>query len=200
MDDVITEQLQRLRSLWPALNSKPQVIDEIRQAIVRQAAKLQPQDVVGGFDDCIAAMPTSGWPPGPHEVVGCVMRRSDARRSEAPAPVYPPRTELTDRYCSRCNGPVALIPHERVVYCSPCNLVQSLGYAAGRSRYHLEYHEIKALPIRSGDARGARVTGREALGKLRDAIAARRSARAGTAGTITIPETREDAIAWDDAG
>lgn len=201
MDDVITEQVQRLRVLWPALNAKPEVTDEIRRAIMRHEGKLEPSDVVTGFDTVISESPTSGWPPGPHEIVGCVMRASAARRMDAPAPQYPPRTELVNQQCSKCGGAVALIPNERVIYCVACNLVQSLGSVAGRPRYHLEWHEIQALPVRN-DAQRASLTGRDALARLRDALLTKRERR--TPATVTVPsfaleDGNDKEIGWDDA-
>lgn len=201
MDDVITEQVQRLRVLWPALNAKPEVTDEIRRAIMRHEAKLDPSDVVTGFDMVISESPTSGWPPGPHEIVGCVMRASALRRMDAPAPQYPPRTELVNRQCSKCGGAVALIPNERVIYCGACNLVQSLGSVAGRPRYHLEWNEMHALPVRN-DGERASLTGRDALARLRDALLTRRESR--KAGSALIPsfaleDEGDKEIGWDDA-
>lgn len=201
MDDVITEQVQRLRVLWPALNAKPEVTDEIRRAIMRHEAKLDPSDVVTGFDMVISESPTSGWPPGPHEIVGCVMRASALRRMDAPAPQYPPRTELVNQQCSKCGGAVALIPNERVIYCGACNLVQSLGSVAGRPRYHLEWNEMQALPVRS-DAQRASLTGRDALARLRDALLTRRESRkAGTAlmPSFALEDEGDKEIGWDDA-
>lgn len=201
MDDVITEQVQRLRVLWPALNGRPEVTDEIRRAIMRHEGKLDASDVVIGFDTVISESPTSGWPPGPHEILGCIMRASATRRMDAPAPQYPPRTELVNQQCSKCGGAVALIPTERVIYCGACNLVQSLGSIAGRPRYHLEWNELQSLPVRD-HAERASLTGRDALARLRDALLARPQRR--TAAAVVLPDLAlEDAgdgeIGWDDA-
>lgn len=82
----ITEQIQRLRVLWPALNSRPETTDEIVRAVMRYSQRLVPSDIHTGFDRVIEASPTSGWPPGPHEVVGCVLqaRRERNNASESP--------------------------------------------------------------------------------------------------------------------
>lgn len=202
MDNVIHEQLQRIRALWPALNGKPEVTDEITRAIKRHEGKLEPADVVAGFDEVIATSPTTGWPPGPHEIVGCVLRASGARRMDAPPPQYPPRTELVNRQCSKCGGPVALLPNERVIYCGRCNLVQSLGTVGGRDRYHLDWGEINSLPVRDGGGQ-ATVTAHDALRRLRDGIAERTAAVRGTPLAVPsfTPEDDEDGdeIGWDDA-
>lgn len=200
MDNVIHEQLQRLRALWPALNAKHEVTDEITRAIKRHESKLAPEDVVAGFDEVIATSPTNGWPPGPHEIVGCVLHASRARRSDAPRPQYPPRTELVNRQCSKCGGPVALLPTERVVYCGACNLVQSLGTVAGRDRYHLDWNEINTLPVRDGMP-PADVTGHDALRWLRDSIAKRRAELRDQPRAVPsfMPNEDGDEIGWDDA-
>lgn len=89
MNDVksaITEQIQRLRVLWPALNSRPETTDEIVGAVMRYAGRLVPADIHTGFDRVIEASPTSGWPPGPHEVVGCVLQARRERTNSSDSP------------------------------------------------------------------------------------------------------------------
>jgi hypothetical protein len=76
----IDAQITRLKSLWPVLNSRPEHAQEIVQAITRHARKINADDVTHGFSDAIESAPTTGWPPGPHEVLGCVMARSHTRK------------------------------------------------------------------------------------------------------------------------
>jgi hypothetical protein len=78
-EHAIGEQITRLRVLWPVLNGRQEHTQEIERAIRRKASKLTADDVVRGFDDAIEAAPTTGWPPGPHEVLGCVMARALTR-------------------------------------------------------------------------------------------------------------------------
>lgn len=79
----IGEQITRLRVLWPVLNSRPEHTKEIESAITRHARRLTPEDVAQGFSDAIEAAPTTGWPPGPHEILGCVMARSHTRKLDS---------------------------------------------------------------------------------------------------------------------
>jgi hypothetical protein len=78
-EHAIGEQITRLRVLWPVLNGRQEHTQEIERAIRRKASKLTADDVVRGFDDAIEAAPTTGWPPGPHEILGCVMARAHTR-------------------------------------------------------------------------------------------------------------------------
>ena len=83
LEHAIGEQIDRLRVLWPVLNSRQEHTQEIENAIRRKASKLTADDVTRGFDDAIEAAPTTGWPPGPHEVLGCVMARAHTREINA---------------------------------------------------------------------------------------------------------------------
>jgi len=71
--DELATQVGRLQSLWPALKTRHDHRQEIERAVLRHQSRLTVSDVTHGFDEVIAACPTSGWPPGPHEVLGCVM-------------------------------------------------------------------------------------------------------------------------------
>jgi hypothetical protein len=75
------EQIARLRVLWPVLNSRPEHTREIVQAIARHAPRLKPSDVADGFSLAIENAPTNGWPPGPHEVLACVLKAAETRRA-----------------------------------------------------------------------------------------------------------------------
>lgn len=83
LEHAIGEQIDRLRVLWPVLNTRQEHTQEIENAIRRKASKLTADDVTRGFDDAIEAAPTTGWPPGPHEVLGCVMARAHTREINA---------------------------------------------------------------------------------------------------------------------
>jgi hypothetical protein len=81
--DSVREQITRLRVLWPVLNQKPEVTQEIENAVMRYESRLMNTDVERGFDSVIESAPTTGWPPGPSEIVGCVLRAvSDRRNSD----------------------------------------------------------------------------------------------------------------------
>lgn len=77
----VGDQIHRLRVLWPVLNTRQEHTQEIEHAINRNAKRLTADDVTHGFSDAIEACPTTGWPPGPHEILGCVMARAHSRRA-----------------------------------------------------------------------------------------------------------------------
>jgi len=81
IESATAEQIARLRVLWPVLNSRPEHTQEIVQAIMRNRGRLKPEDIEGGFSDAIERQPTSGWPPGPHEILGCVLKAAEVRRA-----------------------------------------------------------------------------------------------------------------------
>jgi hypothetical protein len=87
IESATAEQIARLRVLWPVLNSRPEHTQEIVQAVMRNRRRLVPQDIAYGFSDAIERQPTSGWPPGPHEILGCVLKAAEVRRAVmAPKP------------------------------------------------------------------------------------------------------------------
>lgn len=75
------EQIARLRVLWPVLNQRPEHTQEIVKAIARHEHKLAVDDVQVGFSNAIENAPTNGWPPGPHEVLGCIIKASQTRKA-----------------------------------------------------------------------------------------------------------------------
>lgn len=89
--DAIAEQIMRLRVLWPVLNSRTEHTQEIVRALDRHAQRLTCEDVQVGFSDAIENTPTNSWPPGPHEVLGCVLQAARNRR-ERIAPQRRPHT------------------------------------------------------------------------------------------------------------
>lgn len=149
LTQAIDEQLERLKNLWPTLKNKPEVLEEIRHAITKHERRLESSDVAQGFDDVIQKSPTSGWPPGPHEVIGCILGVANQRvintktRDRGPAG----HPEVAGRYCSKCQGPVVLLASDRFIYCGPCNLVQVFSRTANEVRHRLEWHEVDQVPI-----------------------------------------------------
>jgi hypothetical protein len=84
--DTAAEQIARLRVLWPVLNSRPEHTQEIVQAIRRHVSRLKPEDVEVGFSNAIENAPTNGWPPGPHEILGSVLKAAETRRAITTTP------------------------------------------------------------------------------------------------------------------
>ncbi len=85
----------RMAGVWPALARRDAMRQEIGNAVMRHADKLQPDDLARGMDELLARArgvqddggPAS--PPGPHEVVGCILRAKDERVRDTPTPARP---------------------------------------------------------------------------------------------------------------
>jgi len=83
----ILAEFPRLRALWPVLESKPEHLAEIGKAVMRHESRITPEDVSHGFDRVIQESPTTSWPPGPHEVLGCILDERRRRvRDDSPVP------------------------------------------------------------------------------------------------------------------
>jgi len=76
----VLAEFPRLRALWPVLETKPEHLAEIGKAVMRHESRITPEDVSHGFDQVIQQSPTTSWPPGPHEVLGCILTARDERR------------------------------------------------------------------------------------------------------------------------
>lgn len=166
--DAIVAEFPRLRAIWPGLNGKPEVLAEVGKAVMVHAERLTPEDVARGFDDVIQASPTTGWPPGPHEVVGCVLAAATERRTNERAAerrrefemIAPAREEIIGRSCS-CGAPLALLREERAVYCDACRRVV---------RMNLTGYEMDELrTARKGQAPGGPELARDALARMKEA-------------------------------
>lgn len=81
--------LGRLTEVWPALAKRDALRNEMGEAVMRHALDLQPSDLDAGITHLIENTPTvtrSGWitpPPGPHEVVGCILLAKRERQRAA---------------------------------------------------------------------------------------------------------------------
>ena len=215
IEEVTTAQLARVVTIWPVLKGKPEVVDEMRRAILRHATKLDAEDIRSGVDDCIANSPTSGWPPGPHEVVGCILIRSTDRRRGAKAGMVReqmPHEQVVGRMCVKCAGPLSLIPDERVIYCEECNLVQVIsGEHPGNHRWHMDHHEVTGTATRTVGSRGTDTP--NAKGELAAIVARikdnternkasaekRQREKVQAAAQAAAAATDDDEIQWDEA-
>jgi hypothetical protein len=166
--EAISDEFSRLRAIWPGLNRKPEVLAEVGKAVMAHADKLTPEDVARGFDAVIQASPTSGWPPGPHEVVGCVLaaageRRENertARRRDDFESMAPARYEVAGPPCS-CGSPVVLLRDERALYCDACRRVIRMNLA--------EWEVDDLTTTRKGAPPGGSELGRDALARMKQA-------------------------------
>lgn len=90
----VQESIDRLAGVFPRLRKEDALRNEIGRALMRNAEKLEVVDLHAGCTSMIESMPAlqpDGWPtapPGPHEVVGCVLTAHRARLNDAPAIRY----------------------------------------------------------------------------------------------------------------
>lgn len=172
MSDVqstVREQTKRLIGLWPRLKSNPSHAQEIDSALMRNAKRLVPDDVVRGFDLVIEHTPTSEWAPGPSEVLGCVLQCARDRREkegETPLPEIP-RQEAVGRRCQKCRGTVEMLPAERVLYCATCNRTMMIGRDVAGPRWHLSRGEMEEMSTRRVGEAGSLDDAREVLQRIR---------------------------------
>ncbi len=90
----VKESIDRLAGVFPRLRKEDALRNEIGRALMCNADKLEVSDLHAGCTSMIESMPAlqpDGWPtapPGPHEVVGCVLTAMRARLNDAPAIRY----------------------------------------------------------------------------------------------------------------
>ena len=106
----VREGIARLVGVWPTLARRDALRQEIGEAVMRHAGRLDPVDIRQGLDDLIArarAQQDDGGPaapPGPHEVVGCILSARDARRRDTPRPRYAPGLSFSEWWASLPEG------------------------------------------------------------------------------------------------
>lgn len=87
----VEQAVKRMQSVWPRVQTTPGLKAEMVAAVMRHAEKLHPLDLAAGVDSLIESRPAAqdtGWaaaPPGPHEVVGCLLAARATRMQNAPA-------------------------------------------------------------------------------------------------------------------
>ena len=90
----VRESVDRLAGVYTRLRKADELRQEIGQALMRHAEKLEGADLHTGVTALIESMPTRqrdggpSAPPGPHEVVGCILTARNARLNDAPAIRY----------------------------------------------------------------------------------------------------------------
>lgn len=96
---MITEQnvrdtVERLAGVYHRMRKADELRQEIGQALMRHADHIEVADLYAGSNALIESLPTRqadggpSSPPGPHEVVGCVLTAKRARLHDAPAIRY----------------------------------------------------------------------------------------------------------------
>ena len=90
----VHDTVDRLAGVYARLRKADELRQEIGQALMRHAERLDVADLHAGITALIESLPTRASdggpasPPGPHEVVGCVLTAHRARLSDAPAIRY----------------------------------------------------------------------------------------------------------------
>lgn len=157
--DAIRAEFPRLRALWPALHTKPEHLSEIGKALMQHADRLTPEDIARGFDRVVQSSPTTAYPPGPHEVLGCVLAESSARardrreseRRRRADENLPARNEVAGRSCPKCRGALAFLADDRMLWCDTCRAVVAAGNAHA-PRVTLDDYEAERVQIIATDA------------------------------------------------
>jgi hypothetical protein len=96
----VREGITRLIGIWPTLARRDALRQEIGKAV----------DIGKGLDDLIArarAQQNDGGPaapPGPHEVLGCILAARDARTRNTPRPRYEPGMSFGEWWASLPEG------------------------------------------------------------------------------------------------
>lgn len=90
----VRDTVDRLAGVYARLRKADEVRQEIGQALMRHAERLDVADLHAGTTALIESLPTRASdggpasPPGPHEVVGCVLTARRQRMNDAPAIRY----------------------------------------------------------------------------------------------------------------
>ena len=90
----VHDTVDRLAGVYARLRKADELRQEIGQALMRHAERLDVADLHAGITALIESMPTRqadggpSSPPGPHEVVGCILTAKRARLNDAPAIRY----------------------------------------------------------------------------------------------------------------
>jgi len=129
----VRDTVARIAAVWPRLASDKHygLRQEIGGAIMRHADALDLSDLEEGVAMLISsarAQQDDGGPaapPGPHEVLGCVLaakraRLADARGGAATRDTSARVTALDCRRAS-CKGSLMWLPVEGMHYCRDCN-------------------------------------------------------------------------------
>jgi len=87
--------LQRLATIWGRIGRNHELRQEMGRAVMRYAERLEVADLNAGVEDLIATAKLQAYdggpatPPGPSELVGCVLKARDRRQRRAITPRQP---------------------------------------------------------------------------------------------------------------
>lgn len=129
----VRDTVQRLSGVWPTLRKRDTLRDEIGQALMRHADNLEATDLDEGVTLLVQTARVQqddggpAAPPGPGEVLGCVLSAKRARVMAARGPAADRPTSVRDagRTCRRggCGSPMMYLPSEGAYYCDGCRTV-----------------------------------------------------------------------------
>lgn len=130
----VRDTVQRLAGVWPTLRKRDTLRDEIGRALMRHADNLDPADLDEGVTLLVQTARVQqddggpAAPPGPGEVLGCVLSARRARVSAArgPAADRPTSVQDTTNTCTRngCGHALMYLPSEGAYYCDGCRTVR----------------------------------------------------------------------------
>lgn len=145
----VKDALRRLESIWPVLRNRREQVKEIGDGLWRHRARLTPASMAKGIDLLLETTPAIGYPPGPSEVIGCVLMAAGKPEQRKEPERELPRTEVVGRQCEQCGSPVELFPPERVLICVGCNTLQKVSTLTGQPRYYLSWAEVRDISTRN---------------------------------------------------
>lgn len=130
----VRDTVQRLAGVWPTLRKRDTLRDEIGRSLMRHADNLDPVDLDEGVAMLVQTARVQqddggpAAPPGPGEVLGCVLsaRRARVMAARGPAAERPTSAQVSTRTCRRtgCDArPMMYLPSEGAHYCEGCRTV-----------------------------------------------------------------------------
>jgi hypothetical protein len=178
--ETVRQAVERMVVVWPMLGSRDAMRQEIGEAVMAHAERLEPQDVERGMTLLIRTSRTAAndggpaWPPGVNELVGCILStRADRMNAAVPdeGPVVTGPRPVAGRFCKSCGEQVAYLPPDRSLACTACRAVIVLEWREGNPRIHLTPSEVADLVfdhvvVERGDSGDARRVIAELAGKL----------------------------------
>lgn len=207
METELDRQIARTVTIWPVLKGKPETCSEIRNAVLRHRERITAGDITRGFDALVEVSPTAGWPPGPHEAVGCVLSAAKTRsrderattgEQERQAPGLP-RTEVVGQSCRQCGGVLMLLPEESALYCDACGRLVVWAWQP-HPRFAMTWEERQSVSTRKVNGDGAGVQeGRDAIERIKTASVPRRRKHAELVPIAVDTPDVGDEFDWGDA-
>lgn len=129
----VRDTVQRIAGVWPTLRKRDTLRDEIGRALMRHADTLDPVDLDEGVALLVQTARVQqddggpAAPPGPGEVLGCVLtaKRQRVMAARGPAADRPTSVQDGGRTCRRsgCGAPMMYLPSEGAYYCDGCRTV-----------------------------------------------------------------------------